>query len=453
MTNFDPFEAEFPKHSDVLAAPDPVRPAPPDRGVGVMLRRAIGVKEDILDWSPEERPRYTKLGIIVIATSTLAAVSMLSALTRVTDMPLYARIPLCLLWGALIFAFDSWLIASTHGIQHLFSFAVFLPRLLISLLIGAVIAEPLILTIFGPSISTQVQRAQQQAALDYGSKLTQCNSTALGAPSTDPTCTDYLLNIQSDAKAISDQLDDTNQQRSTLQTQYDALNTQYNALNTHAQEECAGTTGPGLTGVSGEGGQCRRDREDADNFKNINQLDEKVATLAALTDKQTTLTASLSASKAKLAKDVDDAISKKTQDFVKAQQTAGLLDEDKALGVLTSQSTFVLVASWLLRLLLIAIDTLPVLVKMIGGKTTYDKNARQRLEKSYALHSRALSLEDEEDETKGQIRRHAMKTRRKQAIEEINEAARTHRSDKRAQIDLEVAQLAAQLRGQAPTSP
>ena len=51
---------------------DTFRPAEPARGPGRWLRRVAGLNEAILDWVPEERPRYTWQGAIVLNTAILA---------------------------------------------------------------------------------------------------------------------------------------------------------------------------------------------------------------------------------------------------------------------------------------------------------------------------------------------------------------------------------------------
>jgi hypothetical protein len=69
---------------------------------------------------------------------------------------------------------------------------------------------------------------------------------------------------------------------------------------------------------------------------------------------------------------VGQAIAAKVATRRAGQGPVGILDEDAALGRLSDRSGFVLAAQWLVRLLLIAIDCLPVLTKMMGGVTRYD---------------------------------------------------------------------------------
>lgn len=67
--------------------PDTYWPARPEHGVPRLLRRLAGIREDVLDWVPEERPRYTRLGLIVANTGIMAAAAMLIALTSVISVP------------------------------------------------------------------------------------------------------------------------------------------------------------------------------------------------------------------------------------------------------------------------------------------------------------------------------------------------------------------------------
>jgi len=65
--------------------PDRIRPAPASQGVGRWLRSLTGVSEDILDWAPEERSSYTLLGAIVLNTGVLAGLSLIVALSSLTN--------------------------------------------------------------------------------------------------------------------------------------------------------------------------------------------------------------------------------------------------------------------------------------------------------------------------------------------------------------------------------
>lgn len=88
------------------------RPMMPKRRIPRLMRRRVGVDEDILDWVPEERPRYTWLGFIVLNTGLLAGVAMHFALTSVTGASWWLLLPADLFWALMIITIDSWLISS-----------------------------------------------------------------------------------------------------------------------------------------------------------------------------------------------------------------------------------------------------------------------------------------------------------------------------------------------------
>jgi hypothetical protein len=127
--------------------PAAYRPVLPDHGPGRWFRTCAGIKEDVLDWSPAERAKYTGLGIIVLNTGCLAAFAMFTALDKIVSAPPYALVPLALAWGWIIFSVDRWLIASTHGVRGLSRVFIFIPRLLLAILLAFTIAEPLTLRI------------------------------------------------------------------------------------------------------------------------------------------------------------------------------------------------------------------------------------------------------------------------------------------------------------------
>src|SRR5262245_7365427 len=112
----------------------PYRPIDPSYGPGRLFRRLIGVRDEVLDFAPEERPRYTRLGLIVLNTGLMAALSSMVALDSVVEVAWIAVVPVALLWGFLVVSLDSWMITSTHGILDSAKLKVFIPRLVISVL-------------------------------------------------------------------------------------------------------------------------------------------------------------------------------------------------------------------------------------------------------------------------------------------------------------------------------
>jgi hypothetical protein len=59
-----------------------------------------------------DRARYTSMGAIVVLTATVAAASMTTALTLVFGHKWLTFLPVGLLWGAIVFSFDRWIVSS-----------------------------------------------------------------------------------------------------------------------------------------------------------------------------------------------------------------------------------------------------------------------------------------------------------------------------------------------------
>lgn len=403
------------------------RPEPPGRGPARWLRAIAGVKEDILDWAPEERPRYTRLGAIILNTGLLAGLSLFVALGSVVHVFWPLLVPIAGFWAYVIISFDSWLISSTHGALTANRFRMFVPRLVISVLIGAVIAEPLLLWVFQPAIHKEVHDYRQKELSAYAGQWKVCNPDS-GQLVQTPACSDFHLSIEGSPQSIEAERAKVQAQRVELKGQIDDVNKRLAEMNGLAHDECVGRPGRGLTGVPGEGHNCLRDRKEADQFRVDSHLDARQAELAGMDQEIVELTARVQQASQTYGQKVSEAIAAKVAEKRAGQGAIGLLDEDAALERLSDRSGFVLAAQWLLRLLLIALDCLPVFVKLMGGTTHYDRFVYAQLELDQELHGRYLRHQDRrnEDEARADVER----------FDGAERAARARRqSDQRAAID------------------
>ncbi|MFC4854541.1 DUF4407 domain-containing protein [Actinophytocola glycyrrhizae] len=422
------------------------RPVTTDRGAGRWLRSVVGVKEDILDWVPEERPRYTRLGAIVLNTGLMAGLSLVVALSSVTNGAWWALLPVGLLWAYMILTFDGWLISSTHGVQRTSKLALFLPRIVISLLLGAAIAEPLVLWVFQPSVHNEIDEYRKSAVEDYESKLRSCNP-AFGAVSADPSCRGFQLTIKDSPGAIETRLASETSLLDRTTEQVAAMDRHYAQLDRVARAECTGATGPGLTGVPGVGGECRRNREKADQYRLDVRLDQRHAELNALEASVVDLTAKLAQARQVAGRQVSDAIAAKVREKRENLADVGLLDEIHALERLTDTSTVIAVAGWVLRLLLIAIDCLPVLSKMMGGTTCYDTLVTRQLESAKRLHSKHVHLYERQDSVNLDILAQRAERKLRNKTDAMDTEERVERAVRRKQRAEQIDRLAAELEG------
>ena len=152
------------------------------------LLHVAGVDPQYVQTVPD-RVRYTSMGAIVLLTATAATASLTVALSLVftaRDWPFY--LPVGLLWGTIVLNFDRWIVSSLdYGPltaddpvpsqrQQARSKAVhFVVRFTMAALVGLVISEPIVLTIFGPEISQQLTA---QHVADISQQTAQINAAA-----------------------------------------------------------------------------------------------------------------------------------------------------------------------------------------------------------------------------------------------------------------------------------
>ncbi len=412
-------------------------PAEPNHGPGRRLRAIAGVDESILDWVPEERARYTRLGAIVMNTGLLAGLSLVTALSHVVRAPLVAVLVTGLFWAFMVMSFDGWLIASTHGVIGAMKVWFFLPRIVVSVLLGAVIAEPLVLWAFAPAVNREVQDYRAKTLAAAVTQWTRCNPpTGIQPPGA--ACQDYILNIQGgDSPAIAQHdLDGLKAQRTIVAGRIASINAQLQQKENLARDECNGRKGSGLSGFVGQGPNCNRDRAEADQFRRDSKLDQEENALTSLDAQIVAAGNRLKTITDNYANRVAEAIAQAKANQQREQDgTIGLLEQSAALGRLSAHSGFVLAAQWMLRLLLITLDCLPVFAKLIGGTTSYDRLVNARLQMRKRMH--AKNIESTE---------HRYAHQQRIVDEILNDEVRAGRARQRAAQRAEIENLVEELR-------
>lgn len=124
------------------------------------IRAISGAREEVLEFVPSERVRFEGLGWAILITSCLAVISMWFALTSTLGINGLFAVPVAILWGVVIMGINRWLLTSMP-VNHRRKFAVAVPRLLLTLLIGALIAIPMVLLVFRSEINAQIAVTQQ----------------------------------------------------------------------------------------------------------------------------------------------------------------------------------------------------------------------------------------------------------------------------------------------------
>ncbi|MES9536635.1 MULTISPECIES: DUF4407 domain-containing protein [unclassified Actinomadura] len=363
--------------------PEAFRPVPPSTGPLRLVRDLIGVIDERLCWSPEERPRLAWQGVITLFTGCMAAVSMSFFLYRVFGHP--AVFAVALFWGALIFALDAWLISSAQGVvSGARKLVLFVPRILMAVLIAVVIAEPLVLRLFHEEIRQEALQIRQVQALEYESRLRRCNPTT-GLPSTSSDCAGSTLSVAGFPAGVQADLDAKQRERTQLTDQIRPIERKLDALEKRAREECDGTGG---TRRYGNGVNCKANRATFATYKKTSGIDGLHRQLAAVNAKITALTTDLGTGTAGYAANVNKRIAEQVAERKSAAKGIGVLEEIKALHHLASRDTNAGAALWLLRLLLIIVECAPVLTKLLGGTGKYDRLHEARLTANEVVHRR-----------------------------------------------------------------
>jgi hypothetical protein len=432
-------------------------PEPPRRGVGTALRSLTGVDEGLLARAAPERPKYTKLGVVILGIAAVATFSMWLALGEVFDeVTLIALVP-AIGWGILIATFDSWLVSSMHGLRWRNRIWMVLPRLALSVLFGIVIAEPMVLRLFESAIEQHIEDARDDAIGAYETKLQRCNPNTGEALSlrASRSCGDARLTITvATPDALKDQLRDARQRKTTLAGDVRRIEAQQRHQEYIARKECNGGDGPGFSGQVGVGPNCVRDRTKADEYARTSGLEAKQQALDALNRRIGTLETQVKTQTETYETAVETAIAEKVADRESHQGSIGLLERLDAIGQLAGQHWHIAVATWLLRLLFIVIDCLPMLVKIMGGTTSYDVILDERLGAIERIHHQEERTEELRRTGRLRLVQYRLEREGQSAREGLDRELRVRHAEEDVALDAHIDRLTAKLLGEnLPGSP
>ena len=208
-----------------------------------------------------------------------------------------------------------------------------------------------------------------------------------------PACAGYHLTVANSPYGEQQKLTTAKQQVAQLGPAVNLAQASYQNALALAEGECAGTAGSGLSGHAGDGPLCKQDYATA-----TTEHDSLAAKQAQLTTAENTVAAlnpQAGAAQQAYATQLHTTITK----AVAAKQAnlgqIGIIDEWNALEQLSSQSAFVFFGHWLLVLVLIALDCLPVLAKLMGGSSAYDQLLADQVGSDKRVHSTDLELREE----------------------------------------------------------
>jgi len=416
----------------------PLRPPPPAParwGLSRVLRLATGVREDILAFVPGERAQYTSMGGVVVGTAIMAMLSMAAALYWVFGgFELF--IPLAVpVWGLFIISLDRWLMSSTSMGQVGRAWRKLLPRLGLSIALGVILAEPLLLGVYNTAINERVAKDRQQEITTRESNLRICNPVP-GTPEAsqpaahDPKCQGFKLSLGGDSPdALQSKLDDLTTQRDALNTTVGDDAKKYAELEQLARMECNGTPGQGLTGKFGAGINCKRLRNEADQYRADHKIDENGQKLSDLNGQITDVQTKLGDARNNYATLVNAKIQADLDEVRARQGRVGLLERFRTLDELVSENGYVRITQWAIRIFFIIVDALPVILKVLNGHTTYDRLLEKRLSQQERVQNMRSDEEIDRSAQWSDVVRHEHDLQRRMEFERIDETDRIERAN------------------------
>ena len=285
--------------------------------------------------SEGEQNKYAGIGATVFFTAVMAFIASSYALYTVFDS-MYVSVLFGLLWGLLIFNLDRFIV-STIKKRNSFSseFLQATPRIILAIIIAVVISKPLEMKIFEKEIN--------QVLLEQKNEMT-------------------LANKQQLAQQYTPAVEKLNQDIAGLKSEIAKKNTETNALYDTYISEAEGKAGTKLLG-KGPVYQEKREKHDA-ALAELNVLKEMNAQKITKNETQISVLNSEYAEVVKNSQPIIDGFD-------------GLMARINALGELPWLPSF------FIFLLFLAIETSPIIAKLLAPKSEYD-----------------LKLEDEESALK-----------------------------------------------------
>ena len=306
-----------------------------------------GADTDILeDCSSGEQTKYAGIGATVFFTAVMAAIAGSYALFTVFDN-LFTAIFFGLIWGLLIFNLDRFIVSTIKKRDNFFDELIQAsPRILLAVIIAVVISKPLELKIFEKEIN--------QVLLEEKNDLTLENKDQLALQYT-PTIETLTAEI------------------ATLKEEINTKEAEVNGLYDVYISEAEGTAG---TEKLGKGPVYKEKREKHD------------AELAALNSLKEINNAKIEATEAQIATLAAEYQGKVAETQPIIDGFDGLMARVNALGKLPWLPSF------FIFLLFLAIETSPIIAKLLSPKGAYDLKLA---EQEGALKSWVTQQKDQRD--------------------------------------------------------
>lgn len=335
--------------------------------MGGFLVWLAGANSRILDSTANDRAKYAGIGTLILLPGVMGTVSLTFALTTVLNFKLAVAVPFAIAWGLAIICMDRVFVVTLQRKRNWLA----IPRILLALLLGFVISTPFVLQIFRPEIEQEIVKLQNaaatqfiasnasnqvatQIATDKGTIKRLQTEISSGGPGPDLTGDSTLQNLKAQLKS-----DEANENKWYAQWQCQLYGTEQGGGKCKA--------GNGTLAQHSEAqynyykGQVTQDNAAISNRENV--LKGNAASSASSTiahDQQ-----QLAAAQQQLQTDQNLQASQTANFLSRNKENTGLLTRLKALDIVTANNTSLEEARWLLFALFVAIDLMPVMLKVL----------------------------------------------------------------------------------------
>jgi hypothetical protein len=168
--------------------------------------------------------------------------------------------------------------------------------------------------------------------------------------------------------------------------------------------------------------------------------------LETLRTRQSDLRTQIQQATAAQAGTVNQQAAQKAAEYRQKHSGIGLLDEDRALGKLSSDNFFVFAGVWLVRLLVLLLDCMPILVKFMGGATSYDTILAEQLVSNVVRAATRRRLAERSVTLRQEVEIFSKEQQAQADQEEIAAGFRIKRARRNAEREAEINALAEEYR-------
>jgi hypothetical protein len=287
-----------------------------------------GANKSLLEECPTEASKYAGIGATVFFTGVFASLAGFYATYTVFEN-IWPAIGIGLIWGLMIFNLDRYIVSSMRKSGDRWKeLKMATPRIILAIMIAVVISKPLEMRIFEKEIDSELILMEQEYQIERENLIKSRYSPSIDS-------------LRNEIAVLKEEIIQKTEDRDELRR--------------IAQQEADGTGG---TMRRNAGPIYRIKKADAD------KVDEE---LTFITQANNLLieekTAKINEFEGLMEKDIQEK---------RNSAIDGLASRMEALNRLTKSSKAVWIANWFIILLFIAIETAPVLVKLISSTGPYD---------------------------------------------------------------------------------